>query len=266
MAPVLLDQRSLFRAGIAVSFTMLVVFLTGYYTGYQKAGSGKVMELNKTIALALPRPAHAETTQFEPHTPQVQIPGANIDVDSPENEADANVIGQQAVTTAHLAETDVETAINQTTALIGKSATVNTSVGQDKQKLQLASLSISPGVFKQGAETADPGNNAVDVIQADNSPEIAGHEGIIDTASAEDARYTIQVGVFADANNALRRMSELASNNLSAYTNGYTSKRNELRFNVRFGYFKDKSSAVAALNKFEHNMSGSGYVARIRRN
>jgi hypothetical protein len=72
--------------------------------------------------------------------------------------------------------------------------------------------------------------------------------------------------VFADSQNAMRRMSELESQHLSAYTDGYTNKRNELRFNVRFGYFKDKSSALAALNSFEQNMSGSGYIASIRRN
>jgi hypothetical protein len=73
------------------------------------------------------------------------------------------------------------------------------------------------------------------------------------------------VGVFADEDNALRRLSELEALQLSAYVNEYANKREEVRYTVRFGYFKNKSSALAALDVFEQNLSGSGYVARIRR-
>ena len=54
MKPVLLDQKSIFKTGIMISLTMLVVFFSGYYIGHQKADSGKGMGLNKTMALALP--------------------------------------------------------------------------------------------------------------------------------------------------------------------------------------------------------------------
>jgi cell division protein FtsN len=272
MAPVLLDQRSLFRAGIAVSLTMLVVFFTGYYTGYHKADFGRGMGLNKTIALALPGPAHAETTEYEPHLPQAQIPGANIDVDSPDHKAAATLIEKQAVTQVHQAEAEVETVINETTSLIGKPAASDVSSGQDNQRLQLASLAITPGIIepdnKAGAIEAvdDKRTSAEEKQQFNDSTETVRKIEITDTASAEDARYTIQVGVFADSENAIRRMSELESHNLSTYTNGYTHKRDAFRFNVRFGYFRDKSSAVAALTSFQQNLSGSGYVTRIRRN
>ena len=68
-----------------------------------------------------------------------------------------------------------------------------------------------------------------------------------------------------EQDNALRRLSELESLQLSAYVNEHTNKREEIRYTVRFGYFKNKSSALAALDVFEQNLSGSGYVARIRR-
>lgn len=251
---------------------MLVVFFSGYYIGHQKAEPGRGLGLNKTIALALPRPAHAETTEYEPRIPRAQIPGAYIDVDSPQDGAAGVETRQQTVAQEYKVKTEVESVIQQTTDIIEQPSAADTTTGQANQKLQLASLEMTPAVFKKGNET--------DVIeQAADKQEITGPEqqfsnrinsgnetDITDTASAEDARYTIQVGVFADSENAIRRMSELDSKNLSAYTDGYTNKRNELRFNVRFGYFKDKSSALAALNSFEQNMSGSGYIARIRRN
>ena len=274
MTPVLLDQKSILRAGMAVSLTMLVVFFSGYYIGHQKADSGKGMGLNKTIALALPGPAHADTAEFEPHIPQAQMPGAYIDVDSAEETAAGINSKEQADTQVHSAsaEAEVETVINETTSNIEKPAVSDVSAVQVDQQLHLASLAITPGVFKMGNDTDV-------VIETDGKPIHAGDEqpfnqsietganaDIIDTASAADARYTIQVGVFADSENAIRRMSELELLNLSAYTDGYTNKRDELRFNVRFGYFKDKSSAVAALTIFQQNASGSGYVTRIRRN
>jgi len=251
---------------------MLVVFSSGYYIGHQKADSGKGIELNKTIALALPGPAHADTTEYGPHIPQAQIPGAYIDVDSPDETTAGINSKQQAVTQAHNTGADVENVINETTSTIETSAVSDDSAVQDHQQLHLASLAITPDVFKTANDTNaihktdDQTINTGDNQQLSGGLEPVAQAQIIDTATVEDARYTIQVGAFADSQNAIRRMSELESRNLSAYTDGYTNKRNELRFNVRFGYFKDKSSALAALNSFEQNMSGSGYIARIRRN
>ena len=272
MTPILLDQTSIFRAGVAVSVTMLVVFSSGYYIGLQKSDSGKGMELNKTIALALPGPAHADTTEYEPHIPQAQIPGAYIDVDSPDESTAATNSRQQTATHAHKTGADVENVINETTSTIETPAVSDVSAAQDNQQLHLASLAIATDISSKGDDT-DVIHKADDQTiktgenqQLSDTIESGIQAQIIDTASVEDARYTIQVGAFADSQNAIRRMSELESLNLSAYTDGYTNKRNELRFNVRFGYFKDKSSALAALNSFEQNMSGSGYIARIRRN
>ena len=271
MTPILLDQTSIFRAGVAVSFTMLVVFSGGYYIGHQQADSGKGMELDKTIALALPGPAHADTAEYEPQIPQAQMPGAYIDVDRPD-EITAGNSKQQSVMQAHSAGADVENVINETTSTIEIPAVSDVARVQDHQQLQLASLAITADVSSKGDDTAvihKTGEKTIhtgDHQQLSDGLEPGVQARIIDTATAEEARYTIQVGVFADSQNAMRRMSELESQHLSAYTDGYTNKRNELRFNVRFGYFKDKSSALAALNSFEQNMSGSGYIASIRRN
>ena len=273
MTPILLDQTRIFRAGMAISVCMLAVFSSGYYIGHQKADSGRGMELDNTIALALPAPAHADTTAYEPHIPRAQMPGAYIDVDSPDEETSAGISSrQQVVTQAHSAGTDIENVINETTNTIETPAVSGVPAVQDHQPVHLASLAITADITGKGDET--------DVInKPDDQPKntggnqhLSGGNGsgaqveIIDTATAEDARYTIQVGAFADSQNALRRMYELESLNLSAYTDGYRNKQNEFRFNVRFGYFKDRSSALAALNSFEQNMSGGGYIARIRRN
>jgi len=257
---------------MAVSVTMLVVFFSGYYIGQQKADSGTGMELNKTIALALPGPALADTAEYQSHIPREQIPGAYINVDSPDGTTAGINSGQQAVAQADGAGADVENVINQTTSTIETPAVSEVHAVQDNQQLHLASLAITADVYSMGDntdvinKTNDQAKNTGGDQQPSGNSESGSYTEITDTANAEDARYTIQVGSFADSQNAIRRMSELESMNLSAYTDGYSNKHNELRFSVRFGYFKDKSSALAALNNFEQNMSGSGYIARIRRN
>jgi len=75
MTPVLLDQKSILKSGISIVLVMAVVFVSGYYVGYQKAESGKGVDLNKTMVLALPKPAHAEVAKFEPFIPEAQLPG-----------------------------------------------------------------------------------------------------------------------------------------------------------------------------------------------
>jgi cell division septation protein DedD len=255
MAPVLLDQRSLFKAGITLTLAMCVVFSSGYYVGFQKAVTGNSMEFNTTMALALPKPAHADTAEYEPYTPEQQLPGAYIDVDSPDpavSDAGGNTrAGDQDDNNAG----DVESVIEQTTSHIEEAAVSDAATMHKDHQLQLASLPV--GSENAGVVAADDKHTAA--TGSENNP-------VLSANRAEDARYTIQVGVFADAENALRRKTELESQQLEAYISEYKNKRDELRFNVRFGYFKHKSSAVEALTRFEQNMSGSGYVTRIRDN
>jgi cell division septation protein DedD len=270
MTPVLLDQRSVFKAGITISLGMLVVFFCGYYFGHHKAVSGGGMELNQTIALALPRPAHAETDAFEPQLPQQPGPGADIDVDSPDELAVVDTEDAAASEPQSDASAAIDAAIEQTTDSI-ESPIAKPATGTAGAQPQLASLGSAPAVFDAGAGSALTETRGEQLQHPDaghqptDAPAAGTASAISDTANAEDARYTIQVGVFADEDNALRRLSELESLQLSAYVNEHTNKREEIRYSVRFGYFKNKSSAVAALDVFEQNLSGSGYVARIRR-
>ena len=269
MKPVLLDQRSILKAGMTICAAMLVVFFSGYTIGLHKAEFSSGMGLNKTIALALPRPAHADTSEYEPHEPEAQLPGADIDVDSPEITTAEVGSRKPAAAQADTAETEVETVIQQTTRVIENPATTGGSADEASPQLQMASLAIAHDV--PGADSMASVIDGTDVKQQkpaeeQNAKTDFDPAGIFDTASADDARYTIQVGVFADSENAQRRKSALEAQQLSAYVQEYMNKRNETRFNVRFGYFTNKSSALSALNSFEQTMSGSGYVTRIRRN
>lgn len=256
MAPVLLDQRSLLKAGITLTLAMCVVFFSGYYVGFHKAVTGNSMAFNKTMALALPKPAHAETAEYEPYTPEQQLPGAYIDVDSPDPAVSDTAGNTRTEDQADNTAGDVESVIEQTTSHIEEAAVSDAVTMHMDHQLQLASLPL---------DSEDAAIVTADVKSA-ASADSENNPAVPQTNRAEDARYTIQVGVFADAENALRRKTELQSQQLEAYISEYKNKRDEPRFNVRFGYFKHKSSAVEALSRFEQDMSGSGYVTRIRDN
>ena len=111
------------------------------------------MELNRTIALALPRPAHAETGAFEPRLPQQLAPGADIDVDSPDEpavvDADDGAIAKQRPD----ASAAIDAAIDQTTASI-ESPVAEPATETAGAQLQLASLGTAPAVFGTGAGSA----------------------------------------------------------------------------------------------------------------
>lgn len=274
MTPVLIDQNSLLKAGITTILVVAGVFVSGYTIGYRSAESGKGVDLNKTMVLALPKPAHADLSAFEPLTPQVAIPGAEIDVDRPELAIDS--IEQSPAIAVNQAEQQFAAVIAETTHAIEVSVLTDAPAdqalrGDSQQHRRRLSGAITASGFEASHDTSEAGPGVLQTQHADATPAAAKSSAtgtglrIVDTASADQARYTIQVGAFSNTDNAIRKKTELESRQLSAYINEYRNKSDQARFNVRFGYFKDKSSATAALSRFEQDMSGSGYVTRIRR-
>ena len=276
MAPLLLDHRSLFRAGLYLGLCGVLIFFGGYYTGYQKAAQNGDIAMSRTMALALPGAALADASEFEPQVPATTEPGVDIDVDSPGNHVAAMTHSHDIDTDAtrpgvvseqsHASTVDnqvqavalqKETAVSNNNAIepaisssknASESASIVNKVETEKPDLQLASLKVTPEVL----ESTD------DAMSLQNQ--------VIDTADANSARYTIQVGMYADMGNAERRVSELEEQQLSAYIDTYTNKQDKERFNVRFGYFNSMSSARKALAVYEKQFSGSGYIASMRRN
>ena len=74
------------------------------------------------------------------------------------------------------------------------------------------------------------------------------------------AKYSIQVGFYGRLDNARKKVDKLQQENLDAYVSDYLNKNNEIRFNVRFGYFVDKSAANRALKTYNKNHKSDGYL------
>jgi hypothetical protein len=79
----------------------------------------------------------------------------------------------------------------------------------------------------------------------------------------DEIKYSIQVGVYGRLANAENMMKMLQVEQYEAYITDYTNKKNETRYNVRFGYFQDKKSALTSLEKFKSDNNDDGYLVKF---
>lgn len=83
MAPVLLDTRGLIRIASGLFILLMVIFLAGFISGYQKAASQQHGQRSRYV-LALPASAGVSASKMGPHIPEHIAAGFDIDVDQPD--------------------------------------------------------------------------------------------------------------------------------------------------------------------------------------
>jgi len=236
MAPLLIDQRSLIKSGFVLCLLFAIVFIGGYYSGYtrgyDRAESLSQQHESAPVALALPEPEHAGIGEFEPQPPAVVEPGADIDVDRPDTAVMEPVTSAAADTGAVTAGGGMRT-------------------DPPGAPVQLASLEITPDIV---ADTAQATKSRTGEAAASAPPASTG---------VSEARYTIQVGMYGNAGNAEQLLETLNAHRLDAYIDEFSNAKDETRFNVRFGFYRDRASAKSALQAYRSQLSGEGYVVRV---
>ena len=233
MSPVLLDHRKLKWIWLSVGLLAFLTFLGGYILGFEKSNTRWMAKLNPLV-MPLPGAMASAVAVVEAEPPATEEPGARIDVDS------ADDIGSdQAVADNPDAYTGIVAAI------------------------EISSAQAAPA---QPASTkrAEPGAGQTEKEPASAAPADR-TASIVEDASADTANYAIQVGMYSSFENAEARVSQLLNSNLNAYLNEYQNKKDETRYNVRFGYFASFASAQQALNIYQMSEAGTGYIARIER-
>lgn len=296
VAPVLLDHRSYKR--ILLSFVVLGVgsFFGGYISGFEKAEDVLMAEMG-SMDLVLPVVDISELAMVEAQVPEIEEPGASIDVDS----ADLNVVDKVTVKKPAVVKSDKKLAavvspaktspeVKQVTEakpvdipLEQKTEVVEEVIAEAPVKPLLKPIIKKPVIVAQAETSAlepklpealgiggPPTESHIKVFsgesrQASVEPQTIETQNIVDDASEETARYSIQVGMYSSFDNAANRVEELLDKKLNAYIHDYKNKQDKTRYNVRFGYFATLASAKQALSVFEQNYAGSGYVARINR-
>ena len=221
MSPVLLDHRNLKWIWLSLGLFVLMGFLAGYILGFEKSNNKWLARLDPT-EITLPNVLVSDLTAVEPQIPEVEEPGANIDVDS----VDESAVEELAIIAPEIEASPVEAA-----------AIVDEPV-------------IATAEDESLTESSEP---------------LMEISSIVDDASEETARYSVQVGMYKSFENAATKVEALLNSGLSAYINDYKNKNDETRYNVRFGYFQSFSNAGQALKIYQQSYSGAGYIARFVR-
>ncbi len=285
MAPILLDNRGLLKAGIVLLLGFALVFSGGFITGYQKAVRQQA-ELTRQHGMAIPAAEEIDeqvlAVQLASRQPAVTAPGELIDVDEPDANAEHD---DKAV----IADTDIsghidvspdqspipfsaitaESVINKT----GKSAikkTGGTDVEPAKADVRQSGM-VQSAANKAHIMKSDTGKSDAHIavkpvpkITQKSTLSKAEPDLPVPEVARAQARYSIQVGMYGRKENAEKLSESLTAQGLNAYVSEYMNKKQQPRYNVRFGYFKNKKSALKALQQYVNNQDGSGYLVRLK--
>lgn len=223
MAPLLIDSRDLLKLGSILVLVIVMVFAGGFFMGHQRAAAF-YQAGSEMQSLSLPEKTLLAENVLESLRPEVIVAGEYIDVDQPETVALANEASQ-----------------NSMSDLVSK---------KPASKLQSVPLASSAKENRQVNEKAVSRTEAF-VVNSFTSGDLS------------KIKYSVQVGMYGRLLNAENMMKMLQAQQYDAYVSDYTNKKNEIRYNVRFGYFADKKSALARLKKFKADQQGDGYLVKF---
>ena len=79
-----------------------------------------------------------------------------------------------------------------------------------------------------------------------------------DNSSAQ--AFAVQVGMFANRDNAQKLVYELIDNGYDAYMDEFVSTSGELKYNVRFGRYADRASVQSRLAEYKQAYNSPAYI------
>ncbi len=223
MAPILIDSRDLLKLGSAFVLFTALVFAAGFFMGHQRAAEF-YQAGSEMQSLSLPEKAMLAENILDAQVPEVVEAGEDIDVDQPE-------------TTVQLSETSQDSMPDS----------VSKKPATKSQNVSVVSGSKESS-FANQASVAQTEISVVNRVPLDDLSKI---------------KYSVQVGMYGRLLNAENMVKMLQAQQYDAYVSDYTNKKNEIRYNVRFGYFTDKKSAIARLKKFRAEQKSDGYLVKF---
>ena len=254
MAPLLIDSRDVLKLGVISMLVMVLIFFGGFLFGHQRATTF-YQSSSDIQPLFLPE-KQAEQQVEQQDIAGSQIPsiieaGAEIDVDQPEAKIQLANNSDNALAAKVLADTSEN---KESPESQNSTASADSDASNVEQKTE--SNKAAPHTERQGTKI---------INERDDSSDSAGASIVTAFTSKElsEIKYSIQVGMYGRLVNAENMMKMLQAQQFDAYVTDYTNKKNEIRYNVRFGYFADKKFAIAALDKFKSSQNGDGYLVRF---
>ena len=259
MAPLLIDSRDVLKLVFISALAVVLVFASGFFIGHQRAAvfyqAGSEVQ-----SLTLPVRVANAGIAIDSQLPDKVVAGEEIDVDQPET-----IISEIILKGNH--QTSAKPLEKKKVPELYKSNDKKTAEIKVEQKMvehkkeSLADENKNPGLVNSQIETVISSNDKM-VKQHGGSSDAL----IVTTFTSDELsriKYSIQVGMYGSLVNAENMMKMLQTQKYDAYITDYTNKKNETRYNVRYGYFANKNSAIVSLEKFKSDKKGDGYLVRF---
>jgi cell division septation protein DedD len=243
MPPILIDNRDLIKLGFVSVLTILVAFAGGFLFGYQQATMGYGHEASSDVeSLMLPDEHTPQDKSIKPQLAETVNGGKKTDAVQAKSEVKPVKVKLTARPISKPASAQVEQKVNT----VAKEKISKEKVSVEKvSRLKESKQKNSQGkVSKEKIIALLPATSDV-------------------SADSNKIKYSIQVAVYGRLNNAESMVEKLQAKNLDAYVTDYITKKNKTRFNVRFGYFKDKKTALTALKDYIDIEKGDGYLVNF---
>jgi len=262
MAPILIHRRDLLKFGLLFIFIATSVFSGGFLFGYESANTS-YQAGGEVKSLALPYYAVADS-EFEPRSPKVIAAGAEIDVDDPDAKSTAVIAKSHPPILVDEKVTDEILVVAESSI---KDTVATDNVSTDKglsliaKKVEDVSKSVRAAEMMNNVSNVTARDLPADAITLDKKEPV-----VLSSLTAEELNainYSIQIGMYGRLNNAEKKMKVLQQSNVDAYISTYLNKKNETLYNVRFGYYPDKKSALAALRKYKNIEDSDGYLVKF---
>lgn len=275
MAPLLIDSKDLIKYGFISVFVAASVFVGGFLSGYQQAASFYLAG-SDIQTLLLPEKTLDNVLEAELQLPKIIEAGEEIDVDQPEKLAqkDLPVLSNKLNNKADESSKSVN--IKQTQSQVVAPAKNGAKKSLDvkalvSKSMRSAAMSSDIAATKTATTAIETEGNKVDVKQKGETAFVVNKMVASNTFKApeltaeelEKIKYSIQVGMYGRLVNAENMMQMLHAQQFNAYITDYINKKNEIRYNVRFGYFSDKKSAINKLKTFKNEQKGDGYLVKF---
>jgi len=267
MAPLLIDGRDFIKYGIITVLTTAFIFAGGVFYGYKSAFSFYLAG-SDSEPLLLPVKTAAAGKVREPKVPETIVAGADIDVDQPDPvSAKDAVAGNNSATAQSEITTPViikQSSINEESDIVA--AVVDTKADEAANRItETKKVEVSPGRIKPQQLQAN--NSQLDKSSGQRKDLKANVKSMdISTLTADELdkiKYSVQVGMYGRLANAENMVKQLQANDFDAYVSGFTNKKNETRYNVRFGYFPNKQTARSALKQYRQSRKADGYPVKF---
>ena len=248
MAPLLIDGRDLIKYGFITVLASVFIFAGGVFYGYQSAASFYLAG-SDSEPLLLPIKAALADQVREPTIPEKIVAGEHIDVDQPDA---ASAREHTAVIKAGSDESEITKQ-----AMMEKEQDIVVAKTKAGQAAEGGNEPARPEVTPAQTSQAGTGMDQRENIESIDVSALSADE-------LDSIKYSIQVGMYGSLANAENMVKRLQANEFDAYVSGFTNKKNETRYNVRFGYFLDKQAAKSALKQYRQSQQADGYLVKFK--